>query len=236
MIRNLAEGMSGIDVKAVQQALNIWMPDRKPLVDDGKFGALTKAAVIEFQKRKKLRQDGIVGPYTLTALYPVAPYYGLGTVLLGSGPIAGARSAESTPLASSGSLIMEHLPGFPFPVPIPRPPAHPLARHPGLSPEHRQRVAQPSRPGSLPASQPVQFQSTQYQFGTSTTWSNLFKPGVTGLQVAVKGLFLLGGKNLSLSTGFTGTVAVDDGAKDSAAAIFAIAWAPIVSSMAIWRA
>jgi hypothetical protein len=44
MVRDLAEGMFGIDVKAIQQALNIWMPDRKALVDDGKFGPLTKAA------------------------------------------------------------------------------------------------------------------------------------------------------------------------------------------------
>ncbi len=44
--------------------------------------------------------------------------------------------------------------------------------------------------------------------------------------MSVKGLFLLGGKALTLATGFTGTVAVDDGAKDVAAGIFQMAWAP----------
>jgi len=42
----------------------------------------------------------------------------------------------------------------------------------------------------------------------------------------VKGLFLLDGKALTLAMGFSGTVAVDDGAKDVAAAIFQIGWAP----------
>ena len=52
------------------------------------------------------------------------------------------------------------------------------------------------------------------------------KPGVIGLQVTVKGLFLLDGKALTLATGFTGTVAVSNGAKDVAAAICQVAWAP----------
>ena len=35
---------------------------------DGAFGVLTKAAVLRFQKKCKLVQDGIVGPKTRVAL------------------------------------------------------------------------------------------------------------------------------------------------------------------------
>jgi len=167
MFRNLAQGTSGTDVKAIQQALNIWMPDLKPLVDDGKFGPLTKAAVVAFQSRRKLTPDGIVGPFTLTALYPVAPYYGLSIVARGTGPIAATQSAATGFLAAlPGSLVLERIPGLPFSVPLPRAPANALAAVSGLSPQHRQRIAH----GSPPSSGGVQFQSTQYQFGTTATW------------------------------------------------------------------
>jgi peptidoglycan hydrolase-like protein with peptidoglycan-binding domain len=224
MSRNLAEGMFGIDVKAIQQALNIWMSDRTPLVDDGKFGPLTRAAVIAFQSRSKLKPDGIVGPLTLTALYPVAPYHGVSVVARGAGPIAASRSASTGFLAApAGSLALETIPGLPLPVPIPRAPTNKLANVPGLPPQHRQRISQPSPPSSGG----IQFQSTQYQFGTTTTWPLDFsKPGVAGLQVTVKGLFLLDGKALTLAVGGTGTVAVSDGAKDVAAGICQVAWAP----------
>ena len=224
MPRNLSVGMSGMDVKAIQQALNIWMPDRKPLVDDGKFGPLTKAAVIAFQSRRNLTRDGIVGPFTLTALYPVAPYYGFSVVARGVGPSAAAPQSAVTSLrpAAPGSLVLERIPGIPVPVPVPQAPANTLANVPGLPPQPR-RVAQPSPPS--PGG--VKFQSTQYQFGTTATWPLDFsKPGVVAVQVAVKGLFLLHGRALTLSVGGTGSLAVTDGAKDSAAAIGQIAWAP----------
>lgn len=224
MTRNLFEGMSGKDVRAIQQALNIWMPNRKPLVDDGRFGPLTKAAVIAFQTQRQLKPDGIVGPYTLTAIYPVAPYYGIGVVVRGAGSGGGVRSAQTAPVAARpGSLVLDQIAGLPFPAPLPKPPANPLPNTPGL-PAQRQNLTQ--SPGSTPSSG-VRFQTTQYQLGTTTTWPlNFSKPGVTGLQLTVKGLFLLNGKALTLATGATGTVAVDNGAKDVAAGIFQIAWAP----------
>ena len=224
MPRNIFEGTSGTDVKAIQQALNIWMPDRKLLVDDGKFGHLTKAAVVEFQHRRKLIPDGIVGPFTLTALYPIAPYVSVSVVGRGAGPFGGIRSA-TTPFraAPPGSLALEQIPGLPFSVPIPKSSPHALAGAPALPSQNRQRVGQ----ATPPSPSGVQFQSTQYQFGTTATWPlNFSKPGVTALQVTVKGLFLLGGKALTLSTGFSGTVAVDDGAKDVGSAIAQIGWAP----------
>ncbi len=62
------ERMTGDDVKALQRALikeGISVGSAK---DDGIFGPRTEAGVIEFQKKKKLKVDGIVGKQTCTAL------------------------------------------------------------------------------------------------------------------------------------------------------------------------
>jgi peptidoglycan hydrolase-like protein with peptidoglycan-binding domain len=69
-IRNLRAGMRGPDVKAIQEALNVW--GAKPLlIPDGKFGPITDAAVRKFQKAHDLKDDGIVGHDTRRALFPV---------------------------------------------------------------------------------------------------------------------------------------------------------------------
>jgi peptidoglycan hydrolase-like protein with peptidoglycan-binding domain len=69
-VRNLSVGMVGPDVKAIQEALNVWGA-APPLKTDGKFGPRTDAAVRKFQKARGLRDDGIVGRYTRGALFPV---------------------------------------------------------------------------------------------------------------------------------------------------------------------
>jgi outer membrane protein OmpA-like peptidoglycan-associated protein len=62
-------GSSGEAVGLVQQALNHRMPDLlPPLVADRFFGGRTEARVREFQRRCRLRPDGIVGPLTLAQL------------------------------------------------------------------------------------------------------------------------------------------------------------------------
>lgn len=63
--RNLKKGMKGDDVRELQKLLN---KAGDNLVVDGEFGSKTRAAVIDFQKRKKLRKDGIAGKNTITAL------------------------------------------------------------------------------------------------------------------------------------------------------------------------
>ena len=62
----LKEGMKGEDVARLQQQLKDLGFD--PGNIDGDFGRGTEAAVINFQKSKKLFPDGIVGPKTLKAL------------------------------------------------------------------------------------------------------------------------------------------------------------------------
>lgn len=63
--KNLRYGAKGNGVKWVQWHLN---QTGEKLSVDGAFGVLTKAAVLRFQKKCKLVQDGIVGPKTRAAL------------------------------------------------------------------------------------------------------------------------------------------------------------------------
>lgn len=63
-------GDSGDDVLVLQQELNRVFPKYKttPVLDDGKFGPATEAAVKEFQERAEIDVDGIVGPITRAAM------------------------------------------------------------------------------------------------------------------------------------------------------------------------
>jgi putative peptidoglycan binding protein len=61
----LKKGSKGPDVLALQKRLNEL---GAAVIEDGKFGSLTKDAVIAFQKDYGLAPDGVVGPDTTTAL------------------------------------------------------------------------------------------------------------------------------------------------------------------------
>lgn len=65
-VKNIQFGAKGNNVKWVQWHLNKAAGEK--LAVDGDFGKLTKAAMLRFQKNKKLVQDGIVGPKTRAAL------------------------------------------------------------------------------------------------------------------------------------------------------------------------
>lgn len=60
------QGSSGQDVKRLQIMLNII--DDKQLEADGKFGSKTRVAVVEYQKQKGLKADGIAGKNTWSSL------------------------------------------------------------------------------------------------------------------------------------------------------------------------
>lgn len=64
---------AGHAVGFVQRTLNTAMPERAPLAVDGYFGPFTDDAVREFQRRRDLADDGLVGPKTWAALLAVDP-------------------------------------------------------------------------------------------------------------------------------------------------------------------
>ncbi len=61
-------GSSGSAVKEIQRLLNKNLKPSPGLDEDGKFGPSTAEAVKEFQKKNKLKPDGVVGSETLAAL------------------------------------------------------------------------------------------------------------------------------------------------------------------------
>ena len=69
MSRLIKKGIKGTDVRAVQDVLNFHIRRLTPLNVDGDFGPLTHERVLAFQKSNQLKQDGIVGPYTLAKLF-----------------------------------------------------------------------------------------------------------------------------------------------------------------------
>jgi peptidoglycan hydrolase-like protein with peptidoglycan-binding domain len=97
MERILRIGVTGSDVRLLQQILNHHLtPTFSRLATDGIFGPLTRAAVIEFQRRNQLYPakmplpagtppefrrplaiDGEVGPLTANVLFDVRPVYTL---------------------------------------------------------------------------------------------------------------------------------------------------------------
>ncbi len=70
----LQQGARGQDVVTLQYLLNMiseFYPEIPAISQDGIFGGGTRQAVVEFQQRKDLAPDGIVGPDTWRALYNV---------------------------------------------------------------------------------------------------------------------------------------------------------------------
>jgi hypothetical protein len=58
--------MTGADVRAVQNALN--QRNHAGLATDGAYGPLTRDAVLNWQRSKKIEVDGIAGPQTRSSL------------------------------------------------------------------------------------------------------------------------------------------------------------------------
>ena len=141
------KGMTGPDVKAIQEGLNV--ADQQHSLDpDGKFGNETDKAVRRFQTANNLEPDGIVGPLTRAALFPLVAttINVVGTRVQGDTPIetsarpllafgvgGGAAAAPAAALPVRSNLVGF---GLPLPIPIPIQPrffTDELLKFPGLA-------------------------------------------------------------------------------------------------------
>ncbi|OKI95073.1 peptidoglycan-binding domain-containing protein [Kitasatospora sp. CB01950] len=64
----LSTGSTGTSVSDLQRQLNAELGTAYQLETDGKFGPLTRSAVVWFQTCTGLEMDGVVGPKTRAAL------------------------------------------------------------------------------------------------------------------------------------------------------------------------
>jgi peptidoglycan hydrolase-like protein with peptidoglycan-binding domain len=127
MLRDLAYGMRGEDVRALQEGLNEYF-GRRRLEPDGRFGNQTRAAVEAFQKanrgtgRRDGSPDGIVGQRTRYKLFPLATYsVGLMGFRLTMPTLPGGGGLQP-PRLGPGSLLP---PGTPLPGPRLNPSPYP---------------------------------------------------------------------------------------------------------------
>jgi len=116
-LRNVRIGCTGPDVKAVQQGLNKYY-GKKVLVDDGIFGNNTDRVVRKFQTEKGMvPPDGIVGPITRSALFPLVGV----TVNFWGQRIGGDPSPTTLSMRNPGGARLNLGFAIPLPVPIPLP-------------------------------------------------------------------------------------------------------------------
>jgi len=124
-LRNVMKGSKGPDVKAIQQGLNKYY-QKHVLDEDGVFGPQTDAVVRRFQEANGMSPpDGIVGPITRSALFPlVATTVNLWALRLQSGltlqpsqlPLPNLTLPSFTPPLNEPVLS----PGLPDAVPTPK--------------------------------------------------------------------------------------------------------------------
>ncbi|NJM70933.1 MAG: peptidoglycan-binding protein [Scytonema sp. RU_4_4] len=69
--KTIQEGSKGDEVQMLQELFNNYYKDVNA---DGNFGPKTKAVVIDFQKARGLKADGIVGPATWASLYTLVTH------------------------------------------------------------------------------------------------------------------------------------------------------------------
>ena len=118
---DLQQGSRGMNVRIAQQLLNDAALGGSRLDPDGIFGPLTFKSVEDFQNRRKLEVDGVVGPSTWAALK-------------GQAPVNSTQNASGQGGSTPRSVVAAPL-GRPKPSPVPAPHSvAPAAAEPPLNP------------------------------------------------------------------------------------------------------
>jgi hypothetical protein len=73
-------GSAGNAVRELQSLLNRLPTSLKRLSEDGQFGLATRGRVVEFQRKQRLSDDGVVGPMTWDALLALINSHGAALV------------------------------------------------------------------------------------------------------------------------------------------------------------
>jgi hypothetical protein len=235
--------MTGEDVKAVQEALNLDKAQLTPLLPrgfvlpkirekdgtlkevllapDGVFGPHTKTVIIAFQKLKNLKPDGILGRFTRAALYP----FGAGHLQIKVSKITGpATSPNSGQVAPAGhplkTLTTGHFPGPLRPLPLPMPFLPPISLPPGSS--------QTSQTVQLKAGQQTSFPLRQFPSGKSSAATNTLALDFVGMIFTPRriDLPLLGGSKGTLGIDLGLGLPITPGGKFTATATWAVTLAP----------
>jgi hypothetical protein len=116
-LRNVRIGSTGPDVKAVQKGLNKYY-GRTVLVEDGIFGNNTDRVVRQFQTEKKMvPPDGIVGPITRSALFPLVGV----TINVWGQRVQGQPAPKTLSMRNPAGANLTIGFGIPLPIPIPLP-------------------------------------------------------------------------------------------------------------------
>ncbi len=90
-------GSRGSAVATLQAALNFYLPAPPLLQVDSIFGPKTEARVKEFQRRKKLADDGIMGPKTEAVIYACVSISACAFAMRQTGPLLQLRFPSVMP-------------------------------------------------------------------------------------------------------------------------------------------
>jgi len=164
MLRTMMRGQTGPDIRAIQDALKIRTPGLV-LVSDGQFGGDTQAAVVSFQKKNRLKPDGIVGPRTRSVLYPL-----VATTI----NMVGTKSAGGTPVAPR------------LPILTPRQAALEFLRAPLVPQGLRASALSP------PAGPQLKLDSFQLNPGAQISFTNLAQNPQASFSLGLQSLFKRG--------------------------------------------
>lgn len=178
MARNLNKGVTGQDVRVLQDRLNYHLRRETPLNRDGIFGPLTHSRVVKFQTVNSLKPDGIVGRNTRALLF--AADVTTAQVLVVPNLTMPTFGAPADRHSISPPQLIPPLVFDPFPKPVPQAPQLVLPSPVQFGPQFQMKPL-----GSL-VFQPIDKPSLMNVTLTATPVQDPTDPGVQATKNLVK--------------------------------------------------